>query len=263
LANAHTLFNVAVAVVFLPLVPVIGRLVELLMPAKEEEGKPFGPLYLDRAALGVPAMALAQATREVLRMADVAQGMLRNGHRVFIQNDSAMIEAVQKEDDKLDLLNTEIKTYLVRLSGQALTRVESRREVALLSFSNNLETIGDILERNLMGLAKKKLELHVEFSKEGAVELEKMAQSVLESFQIAVAAFTGHDRMLAEQLVNREREMSEREQALRNSHFQRLSAGLQESVETSAIHLDILTYLKAIHGHLASVARQILESGPA
>jgi len=260
LANAHTLFNVSVAVVFLPLVPLIGRFVERLIPTKEEEGKPFGPLYLDRAALGVPAMALAQATRELLRMADLAQGMLREGHRAFVENNAALYEAVQKEDDKLDLLNAEIKTYLIRLSGQALTRDESRREIALLAFCNDLETVGDIVERDLMGLAKKKLALRVEFSKEGGAELDGMAQYVLESFQIAVAVFTGQDRMLAAQLVHREREMAERERDLRNSHFQRLRAGLQESVETSAIHLDILTYLKAIHAHLVSVAYPILES---
>lgn len=261
LANAHTLFNVGVAVVFLPLVPLIGRIVERLIPKKEEEGKPFGPIYLDRAALSVPAMALAQATRELLRMADLTQGMLRDGHRVFVENNAALCEAVQKEDDKVDLLDAEIKAYLIRLSGQALTRDESRREVALLTFCNDLETVGDIVERDLMGLAKKKMLLRVEFSKEGGMELEKMARFVLESFQIAVAAFTGQDRTLAAQLVQREQEMAERERDLRNHHFQRLRTGLQESVETSAIHLDILTYLKAIHAHLVSVAYPILENG--
>jgi phosphate:Na+ symporter len=180
---------------------------------------------------------------------------------VFVENNAALCEAIQKENDKLDLLNAAVKTYLVRLSGQALTRDESRREVALLDFCNELKTIGDIVERDLMGLAKKKMEMRVEFSKEGGAELEKMAQIVLESFQIAIAAFTGRDRTLAEQLARRQREVDECERNFRNSHFQRLGAGLQESIETSALHLDILTYLKAIQAHLSTVARLVLESG--
>lgn len=260
-ANAHTLFNVAVAVVFLPVAPWIGKLVEKLIPERGAEEKPFGPVYLDRAALSAPALALAQATREVLRMSDLVQGMVREGHRAFVERDAALCDKVQKEDDKVDLLNTEVKNYLTRLSAQ-LTQEEARRELTLLTFCNDLENIGDIVDRDLMGLAKKKLALQVEFSKEGAAELEAMFQFVSESFGIAVAAFTGHDRQLAAQLIEREQDLSARERDLRNQHFERLRAGLQESIETSAIHLDILTYLKAIHTHLAAVAYPILEKQP-
>jgi phosphate:Na+ symporter len=261
-ANAHTLFNVAVAVVFLPLVPLMGRLVERLIPKRPEEGKQFGPLYLDRAALTSPALALAQATREVLRMADLTQGMVRNGHRVFAENNATLCEEVRQEDDKVDLLNSEVKTYVTRLSVP-LTQEEKRREVALLTFCNDLETVGVVVERDLMGLAKKKLGLRVEFSKEGAEELDGMFRFVTESFQLAIAAFTSQDRMLAAQLTHREQDIAVLEHDLRDRHFERLRAGLQESMETSAIHLDVLTYLKVIHTHLTAVAYPILETKPA
>jgi phosphate:Na+ symporter len=261
-ANAHSLFNIGVALVFLPLVPVVGKLVERMIPSRAEKDAPFGPMYLDKAALGVPAMALAQASREVLRMADLVQAMLREGYRAFAERDEALCSTVEKEDDKIDLLDTEIKAYLIKLSAQALTANESKRELALLAFTNDLETIGDIVERDLMGLAKKKITLKVEFSKDGAAELTGMVKFVTESFQIALGAFTTQDRVLAAQLVHRDRELSELEHNLRSRHFERLRAGLQESVETSAIHLDILTYLKAIHSHLTAVAYPILENQP-
>jgi phosphate:Na+ symporter len=259
-ANAHTLFNVALAVVFLPLVPVIGRLVEKLAPEREAAGEKFGPRYLDGLSLESPALALGQATREILHMADHVRAMLRSVHRAFRENDLATCKQVQESDDKVDLLNTEIKGFLTRISEQALRVEESRREIALLSFANELETIGDIADKNLSELAEKKITQNLTFSKEGWQELDEFFQMVLQNFEIAVSAFTGQDRVLAEQLLRHKHRLNEQERELRNRHFRRLHAGLIESVETSAIHLDVLTNLKHINSHLTAVAYPILEA---
>ena len=259
IANAHTFFNVALAVVFVPLVPVIGRFLERMIPAKEAVGEIFGPRYLDRTSLESPALALGQATREILHMADHVRMMLRDAHVAFKSNDEALCETVQQEDDKVDLLNNEIKSYITRLSEQSLNTEESRREIALLSFANELESAGDIIDKNLIELAKKKISLRVAFSKDGWVELEQFFQKVLENFEIAISAFASQDRILAAQLLRHKHHISEWERDLRNRHFRRLHAGLVESFETSAIHLDVLTNLKRINSHLTAVAYPILE----
>jgi phosphate:Na+ symporter len=261
-ANAHSVFNIALAIVFLPLVLPVARLLERLVPSRAEANAQFGPRYLNAPSLDSPAFALGQATREILHMADIVREMLRNAYRCFREGSETLCEEVRKEDDKIDLLNNEIKAYITRLSEQALNTEESRREVALLGFANDLESIGDIIDRNLIDLAEKKIGLKVEFSKEGWVELEGYFQQVLENLEIAISAFASQDKILAAQLLRHKHHINESERDLRNRHFHRLHAGLTESFETSAVHLDVLTNLKWINSHLTAVAYAIVETRP-
>jgi len=260
IANAHLLFNVALTVVFLPFVAPIAGLLEKFVPARAVAPDEFGPRYLDPSALASPALALGQAAREILHMGDIVRQMLHDAYRCFHANDDALCQKVQKTDDKIDTLNSAIKTYITRISERALRPEESRREVALLTFATELETIGDIIDLNLVDLARKKIALSVDFSKDGAAELDSFFQKVLADFDMAMSAFTSQDKTLADQLLQRKREINELERDLRNRHFRRLQEGLKESFETSAIHLDVLTNLKAINSHLTSVAYPILEN---
>jgi phosphate:Na+ symporter len=260
IANAHLLFNVALTVVFLPTVGVVARLLDRFVPERPAPTDEFGPRYLDESALASPALALGQATREILHMADIVRGMLHDAYRCFHETDETQCDAVQEQDDRVDSLNNAIKTYITRISEQALRPEESRREIALLTFATELENVGDIIDKNLMDLAKKKITLHVEFSKEGAVELDSFFQKVIDNFEVAISAFASQDKILADQLLQRKRQINELERDLRNHHFHRLQEGLQESFETSAIHLDVLSNLRAINSHLTSVAYPILEN---
>jgi len=259
IANAHTLFNVALAVVFLPLIPLVTGWLEKLLPAHAAAEDETQPRYLDPAMLASPALALGQATREILHMADHVRAMLRDAHRAFTAADETLCATVQKHDDVVDALNNDIKSFVTKISEQALTGDESHREVALLTFANELENVGDIIDKNLIDLAKKKIALGVQFSKEGWTELDGFFQQVLDNFEVAVSAFASQDRVLADQLLQRKRHLNEQEPELRNRHFHRLHAGLAESIETSAIHLDVLTYLRQINSLLTAVAYPILE----
>jgi len=263
IANFHTAFNIGLALVFLPLVPLLSSVLERVIPAEPSTEDKAGARYLDLTALESPPLALGQATREILHMADIVREMLRSAYRCFQEGSEALCEEVRKEDDKVDSLNNEIKAYVTRISEQALNTEDSRREIALLTFATDLETIGDIIDKNLVELAEKKIMLHVDFSKEGWGELDGYFQKVLKNFEIAVSAFASQDKNLAEQLLRHKQHINELERDLRNRHFHRLQEGLQESFETSAVHLDVLTNLKAINSHLTAVAYPILENGRA
>jgi phosphate:Na+ symporter len=260
IANAHTFFNFALAAIFLPLVHPIAKILDRLMPAKAPSEEKFGPRYLHPSALESPALAMGQATRETLRMADLVREMLAKSYDVFRADNLELCEKIQKDDDQIDALNTEIKNYITKISEHALTAEESAREVALLTFANDLESVGDIIDKNLMELAKKKIQSRVQFSAEGWRELQNFFERVLADFDIAVSAFATRDRALAQKLLDNKHSLNEQERELRLRHFHRLHAGLQESIETSAIHLDVLTNLKRINSHLAAVAYPILES---
>ncbi len=163
IANANTLFNIIMAVCFLPLTGLFAKLIVSMVPEKEEEKK-FGPLYLDDHVLGTPSLALGQATREVLRASDIVRDMLVNVIKVFQSDDPEPIAAIKSKDNLIDLLDRQVRLYLTRLSSSHLTESQSRRDVAVLETSRNLENIGDIIDRNLMPLATKRISKGITFS---------------------------------------------------------------------------------------------------
>src|SRR5437867_2965859 len=155
IANAHTFFNIGISLVFLPFTPLAARAIEALVPDDEQGDSPFRTRYVDERSLDQPSLALGQATREALRMADVVQGMLRDVPIVFASSHHELLEDVERRDDQVDFLEREIKLFLARLGRDAMGADLSRKEIGLISIIGNLENIGDIIDKNLMELGRK------------------------------------------------------------------------------------------------------------
>jgi phosphate:Na+ symporter len=258
-ANAHTFFNIGISLVFLPFTAFAARAIETLVPDDQEAENPFRTRYLDERALDQPSLALGQATREALRMADVVQGMLRDVVTVFRSNHQELLEDVERRDDQVDFLEREIKLFLTRVSRDAMGPDLSRKEIGLITVIGNLENIGDIIDKNLMELARKKLYHARRFSEAGWAEITEFHGLVVKNLERAIAAFAANDRALAQEVLDQRPTMRQRERELRESHLARLRAGLTESIETSEIHLDVLTNLKRISSHVSALAFPILE----
>lgn len=259
IANAHTLFNGAIAVFFLPFTTVMTDVITRIVPERHGEEKKFAPKYLDKRVLSSPVLAFGQAKREALRMADIAHEMLRDSIIVFKKDDPDMIDSIEKRDDYVDLLDREIKLYLTRLSNESLTPQQSKVEQDLLAFINDLENIGDVVDKNLMELAKKKVKNSLVFSQEGIDEIERFHRKILENYEIGVSAFVSGDAGLAKKLLANKTELAEMERNLRQAHIQRLHKGLKESIDTSSIHLDVLSNLRRINSYISNVAYPIVE----
>ncbi|HXH84979.1 MAG TPA: Na/Pi cotransporter family protein [Candidatus Tectomicrobia bacterium] len=258
-ANAHTFFNLGISLVFLPFTPWAARVIEALVPEEPREDTPFRVKYLDERALDQPSLALGQATREALRMADVVQGMLRDALAAFHSDSLALIEDVERRDDQVDFLEREIKLFLTRLGREAMGPDLFRKEIGLISFIGNLENIGDIIDKNLMELARKKYYQGRRFSDAGWIEIQEFHALVSKNLERAIAAFASGDRALAQEVLDQRPFMRARERELRESHLGRLRAGLAESMDTSEIHLDILTNLKRISSHVSALMFPILD----
>ena len=258
-ANAHTFFNLGISLFFLPFTPLAARIIETLVPEDQREDSPFRTRYLDERALDQPSLAFGQAHREALRMADVVQGMLRDALSAFQSDNLGMIENVEKRDDQVDFLEREIKLFLARLGREAMGSDLSRKEIGMISFIGNLENIGDIIDKNLMELARKKYYQGRRFSEAGWAEIQEFHGLVVKNLERAIAAFAANDRMLAQEVLDQRPFMRSRERELRESHLGRLRAGLAESLETSEIHLDILTNLKRISSHVSGLMFPILD----
>jgi phosphate:Na+ symporter len=257
IANAHTLFNFGISLLFLPFTPLAARAIETLVPDDQQGDSPFRTRYVDERSLDQPSLALGQATREALRMADVVQGMLRDVPVVFASSHHELLEDVERRDDQVDFL--EIKLFLARLGRDAMGPDLNRKEIGLISVIGNLENIGDIIDKNLMELGRKKLYQARRFSDAGWAEIQEFHSLVSKNLERTIAAFASNDRALAQEVLDQRTLMRQRERDLRESHLGRLRAGLAESIETSEIHLDILTNLKRISSHVSAIAISILE----
>jgi phosphate:Na+ symporter len=256
----YMLFNLALALVMLPLIGPVARLVRRLMPDPATEDDPAAPRYLDRGALDTPTEALACAARETLRMGDEVERMLRQSIDVLRRDDERLARQVEEADDRVDKLHEAIKLYLTAVSRSELDEQESRRYVEILTFATNLEHMGDIIDKNLMDLAQKKIKNKLQFSKEGLADITEFHAQVLENLRLAFNLFMSSDVGLARQLMGKKEAMRRAELRSRDRHHERLSEGRLETMQTTSLHTDVIRDLKRINSHLTSLAYPILEA---
>ncbi len=260
IAGVHSGFNIVLAAVGLPLVGVVSSLLERLVPIPTPETrKAFGPKYISNGPIGGVALAMGQALREITHMSEIIRAMLRDVWVALETGNEKLARDVAVRDDHVDLLDTEVKRFLTRLAKEEAGEYDADEQMRLLRYLAEVETIGDIIDKNISELVLKKIRLGAEFSKEGAEELKDFYRKVSENVVIAETAFTTRDRALAQQLLRHKQRIDQYERELRDRHFARLNAGLVESHETSAIHLDLLTHLKRINSCVTHVAYAILQ----
>ncbi|HEV8229133.1 MAG TPA: Na/Pi cotransporter family protein [Candidatus Limnocylindria bacterium] len=257
IANAHTLFNVILAAAFLPSAQLAADFFTRLVP--ERSMPSTGAIYLNPQTIDTPAVALGQALRETLRMGDVVLQSLRESVTVLERNDEALMREIISRDDVIDRLEEDIKQFLIRIAGsQALTEEQAERETALIFVIANLEEIGDVIEKNLMELAAKKIAGSHVFSQHGWSEIRDLHQKVVENLELAMSALAANDVSIAEKVIRHKSVVNVMERQLRQKHIQRLHEGLRESIDTSSIHLDLLANLKRANSLVAGIAYAVM-----
>lgn len=256
----HIGFNVALALVFLPLLDPLAKLLIKLLPASAQAEDPSAPKYLEINALETPSLALTDAARETLRMGDVVETMLQKVMTAMMTGDRSLIAEVSRMDNVVDGLDEAIKLYVTRLTRGTLDERESRRAMEIISFTINLEHIGDIIDKNLSELATKKIKRGLSFSGEGAIELNAFHKDVLESLRMAFGVFMSGDVGDARRLVAEKARLRAAERVAAERHLERLREGRPETVETTGLHLDILRDLRRIHSHVCATAYPVLEA---
>jgi len=217
-------------------------------------------MYLDRSAQETPMIALGAAAREALRLADVLETMLQGVRDAFEKPDRQEISKTKRLDDVLDKLNTAIKSYLTSLDPEAMSDGDHRRVAEILAFATNIEQAGDIVDKNLLGVATKKLKRGLAFSLEGTAELLAVIDRLAANLRATASLFMTEDERAARLLTSEKEAFRSIEAAATASHFERLRAGRIEAAETSSLHLDALRDLKRVNAHLiAAAAYPVLE----
>ncbi|HPQ81149.1 MAG TPA: Na/Pi cotransporter family protein [bacterium] len=262
IAISHILFNVGLAVVFLPLLGPLVALVKIILPSPPPTEKKFGPKYLDKSSLDTPSLAFAQAKREIMRIGMIAQRLFSECLRMFSRGEDYLEETgrIEDEDDKIDTLEKAVRFYLAEVSMERMSQAQVRTQMALLGIASDLEEIGDIVSREMTHLAIKKAKWHRIFSDEGWRDLRHFQAMVMENFNLMLSLLTSPSEDIAVKIERHELHMEEVEQHLRQAHITRLHQGLQESFDTSSIHLDILANIRRINAKITHIAELAIEA---
>ena len=259
----HLLFNLVMAIVFIGFTGLVGRTVDRWLREPAPDANTMRPRHLDPLALTMPSLAISCAVREALHQADVVETMLRGILPVLRNNDLRLSGELRKLDDTVDELYSAIKFYLTQISGEALSKEESRRWTDIVSFTINMEQVGDIIERILQDIEDKKVKKNRSFSEAGMAELVHLHEHLLANLRLAMSVFLdGHVRD-AKRLLEEKARFRDLEHEYAANHIGRLRDNTAQSIETSSLHIDLLSDLKRINSHLCSIAYPILESAGA
>ena len=259
----HLCFNIVVAVLFIGLTKVIARWVELWLPQPDKSLVAGRPHHLDPSALATPSLAISCAAREALHQADVVETMLLGLLQVIRNNDLRLAEELRKLDDQVDELYSAIKYYLTKISREALGEEESRRWTDIISFTINMEQVGDIIERVIIDVEDKKIKKGRTFSDAGIAEICELHARLIDNLRLGMSVFLNGSVRDAQKLLEEKARFRDLERAYATSHLARLTGNTLQSVETSSLHIDLISDLKRINSHICSIAYPILDSAGA
>ena len=265
IVNFHLIFNVALVVICVPLAGLVAALVERMVPDRasgETDLMADRISALDRSVIGTPRMALASATRELLRMGELVEIMLRPVMDLYDSGDKERIKRFRRLDEEVNRCHSDIKLYLAEINRVEMTAEEAQRSMELSNFAINLEHVGDIISKNLLKLATEKHDKNLVFSKAGWKELTDLHDQVMANAQVSLNVLVSGDHETARMLVEEKDRLRNLERESHELHLARLQSGTVKSIETSDIHLETVRALKQVNSAFASVAYPILaESG--
>ncbi len=271
IANAHTIFNVGLALAFIPFTSFFARLIMKIYPdVEDEKDLTIATWHLDESAVETPALALDLARSEIARMAKITGRMMDGFIHPFLEDDPGadkvhpqltIMEGIEIREKKLDFLEKKIKKYLLQIGQEELSDTQIAEVFGMITISSQMESIGDVMERNLRPLVTKKRALQLDFSEEGKKELIKYNTKVCKQFSRLEKTFSALDPKRAKKVMVKEEKYLNLEAQYRESHFQRLNAAREETVETDAIHTELLEMMKQINLHTGEIAKIIYDLG--
>jgi phosphate:Na+ symporter len=257
IAHVHTLFALTMSVIFLPLSKLLTSASNVLVPKKAGE-EFFRPIYIDPRWLSNPPAALGSAAREVLRQGDIVLSMMEDILTALGQNDKSLLDDVIARDDKVDRLQVDIVNYLTKLNESELSKSEAVIERQLLSFTLELEHIADVISKDIARHMEKRMDAGYYFSDEGWAEIKEYSNEIRALLRRGLDAIPLRDEKLAHEIIETTKELVVKQRRFTRNHIDRLHAGVKLSVETSAIHIDLINDLARIAVHVSHIAYAIM-----
>jgi phosphate:Na+ symporter len=249
IANGHLVLNIVSAIVFFPFINKGAALIEKLFPKSVSDE--FGAEYLALNNYQNSSLAVSYAQREIMRTADIVIGMVKDSVLLFEAEDPGLVQSIKDRDNQVDFLYRETKMFLLDHANQSSSSVH-QNIMNMIMFISDLERAADSIDINIRALAIKKHALKLEFSEEGWAEIKAMHSQVVKVASMGINAYDNSEMCaLAIQL---KRELTKIEISYRENHISRLNRGLRESINTSSIHLDLLSEYRRIASLLCNHA---------
>jgi phosphate:Na+ symporter len=256
IANAHTFFSLMMAVGFLPFTGSVAHWMERLLPKRKID---LGEAqFLDLNLLEIPELAIRQARLQTLDMARIlSEEMMARTIPALQYGDDEAVDRIDEVEPALDQLYSKISRYLTSLGNNRLSDELMQQSIQILYVANDLEHIGDIMI--VIGKHIRKIKIEgIAFSAEGLEELEAMFKPVRERFDGALKAFADHDENAAMRIIKEHPKILRLEKELRYSHFDRMQGGNEQTITSSAEHLDLIEGFLRIDGHAVNIAQVVV-----
>ena len=269
IANAHTIFNIAVGLIFLPFTGILAKQVYRLLP-RTEEIKGIRPdlWHLDDSQVANPAIAIKLAQTEMLRMIKILSRMLDSCFQPFINDEPkqdevhehlSLIDGIDMREEKIDFLEEKITNYLFQVSRAELDASQAQETFSLISMVNDMESVGDIIHRNLVPLIYKKQALKESFSTEGEKELVAFHNKVAKQMSRLSEAFSELNFEMAQKVLKKDVEYLSLEAEYRQAHLVRVQMEKTNSVETHEVYMELMDMLKQINVYIGNIAKTITD----
>jgi len=259
-ANAHTIFNVSLALVFLPFTGLFGKLIMKLMPDRIEPLElRFRPRYLEPTMLQTPSLALNLAKVEIIRMGEIVRDMATDAIAPFVDNDMEILDDLHEREHEIDDLDTHISAYLIDIGKQDLSEEQAEEVYLMMHVTKQYEFIADIIDKELRPLAHKKAAVSADFSPAGMKEVKAYHIKMLKQISRGLEAFREESLETARKMQRKAARYVALETGYRQAHFERVGGEVKESVATSEVHLALMDALRKMNSHSADIARAILQ----
>ncbi len=270
IANAHTVFNVSIGFLFLPVTTLFNRLIIAILPDKTVD-----PVYklatrhIDDRQIFNPPVAIELVRAEISRVARILGEMQRAIIVPFFSDEDrqdeifpklSLLEGIEIRENKINFLQEEIKSFLLKVGQQPLSQNQSDEIFGMISIAKDLESIGDLIHRNLVPLIPKKHALETEFSDEGREELMIYHEKVCNQLYLLKEAFAERDAEKARQIMLQERKYLDLESQYRIRHLQRMLCKRCESLETHEVHMELMDLMKQIIVYSSNIAKTFVTS---
>lgn len=254
-AHFHTLLNIFVVLLFLPLLPFVTKFLNKLLPKKEQEIIGF-QVKLNDDLLSVPEEALIRSKKEIGKLAYMVQDDMINKLKGYITGDvkREMLEAVERD---IDAAYISIQKYLLKLGQKNLTSDQSNEEVKLLNILNDIEHIGDVVIRFIKETEKISVK-NIELSSEDKNQLLRLLTYIEKSYDDSVDAFINNNKSVARRNIQYQSGINQFEQDVKFEHYNLLITKREHNPIISSVYLDIINQLIFVYHHSQNISRTVL-----
>ncbi len=256
-ANAHTLFNLIAAFLFLPFTNIYVKFIKKIIVSKEETELEYISTYLENHLLATPAVAVEAATKETIRTLKLTKKMITDAMNGFFEKDSKYLKKIDEQENAVDTKRLNITNYLVELMQGELSDDVSRKIPAMVHVINDIERIGDHAV-NLKALTAQRNELNLNFSQEAIDEIRTTYQELIQMLDVTIEALRANDIEKASIIINKENTINRMRDEFKAHHISRLENG-NCNVLSGVIFIDYLANFEKIGDHLTNVGQAIME----